>query len=384
MEVIIAPLKEDLEYVSEVLLQFETYCLSDDIQQRMDGLGLSSVSLAERCRVSHTIVDRWRTGKARPNGKERLKELGMALMMDSDALNEFLFHNGYPKLYLRNPLDSAARMLLLCNSGRPDIVDIYRELVERLGLSRLTTVDEEILLATAIMSRELKHAGEEGRISQWFRVYKGQLSGDGKTQHPDLRLGRFLLLYIGDTTIHEMAVAGELPIYLRNLLYPLVAGKRVTVRFLREKLIAFGLYTNMTEPEIDVMLQHARLRPLSEPSTALDMAILSALRCAHERYPLYEYENLHRIIKRLSLSNDEEDRKLLEQYILQEKIVKKMVDYYVNHEHTAEERAFERHYTSLEDKSVMDYVYDLLCGLMEEGLLEKRDTERFLNLLKRS
>lgn len=377
-------LKDDLEYIRGILSRFGAYRFSEDVQQHMNALSLSSVALAERCLVSHTIVDRWRTGKAKPNGKERIKELGMALGMDSNALNVFLLHNGYPRLYLKNPLDSAARLLLLSNAGRQDIVNMYRELVERLGLSRLTTVDEEAPLATTVMSMELKQAAKDGQISRWFRIYKGQFSGDGKTQLPDLRLGRFLLLYIGDTTIHEMVVTGELPVSLRNLLYPLVAGKEVTVRFLREKLIAFGLYANMTEQEIDIMLQCARLRLISEPSTALDMALLSALRCAHERYPLYEYENLFRITKRLSISKDEYDLQLLEQYALQEEIVRKMVNYYDNHERSAEELAFERHYTSLEDRGVMDYVHDLLSCLMDEGVLEKGDTVRVLDMLKRS
>ena len=171
----------------------------------------------------------------------------MALGMDSEELNKFLLQNGYPKLYLKNPPDSAARLLLINSTGRANIVGVYRELVERLGLSRLATVDEEMPLYTAVMSADLKRAAGDGQISRWFRIYKGQFSGNGKTKPPDIRLSRFLLLYMGDATIHEMTATGELLIYLRNLLYPLVAGREITVRFLREKLITFGLYTNMTE-----------------------------------------------------------------------------------------------------------------------------------------
>ena len=106
-------LADDLAYIEDVLYSSASYCFSEDLQERMDSLGLSAAALARRCLVSHTIVDRWRTGKARPNGKERFKELGMALGMDAEALNGFLLKNGYPGLYLKNPLDSAARLLLL-------------------------------------------------------------------------------------------------------------------------------------------------------------------------------------------------------------------------------------------------------------------------------
>lgn len=376
-------INDDMEFISEVLAQFSAYRFSDDIQQRMDIAGLSSVALAERCIVSHTIVDRWKSGKSRPNGKERIKEIGMALGMDSDSLNEFLLCNGYPGLYLKNPLDSAARLLLLNSSGRPDIVSMYRELVERLGLSLMTTVDEEAPLATAIMSMDLKQAVEDDQISRWFSAYKGQFTGNEKTQFFGWRLVRFMLLYMGDATIHEMAVAGEMPAALRNLLYPIVAGKGVGVRFLREKLIAFGLYVNMTENEMDILMQCARLRPFSEPVTTLDLALLSALRCAHERYPLYEYENLLRITKRLSASKDDYDIQLLEQYSCQKDQVKKLVDYYEKHERSVEELDFEREYTSLQDKGVIDYVHDLLSGLLKVGCLEMSETVKMMELIKR-
>ena len=377
-------LSHDLSYIKEVLSQFGAYRFPEDVQRRMDRLDLSSSALARRCLVSHTIVDNWRRGKARPNGKERMKELGMALAMDTDSLNAFLLYNGYPRLYVKNPLDSAARLLLLSKAGQPDIVPLYRELTKRLGLEKAATVDEEAPLATVVMSMELKQAAAEGTASQWFRLYRGQFTGDGKTQMPSFRMIRFLLLYLGESSIRELEVAGELPAALGRLLYPILAGKAVTVRFLREKLIAFGLYSNMTEEEIDVMLRCMGLQPLTEPASALDLAVLSALRCAHERYPFFEYENLCRIVRRLTPPGSQDDANLLEQYAQRAETAGRLTAYYEAHEPTEEEQRFEARYTSFADRGVMDYVRDLLLALTDAGSLSAEESGPMIDLLERN
>lgn len=293
-------LNENIELFREALRGFEAYSFCADVRSRMDARGLSASALGERMLVSHTIVDKWRQGKARPNGKERMKELGMALSMDAEELDAFLYRNGYPKLYAKNPLDSAAKLLLFNSAGRADVVDMYRELIGRLGLANYAPSEEALPLKTSVLNAELMEAARQGQISDWFRACEKNFTGDAKTLLPDMRIIRYLLLYLGESTIHEIAATGELPVTLKNLLYPLVGGKAVHVRGLREKLIAFGLYANMTEDELDVLLVYAKLRPVSNPISRADLAVLSVLREAHERYPFYEHENLDRIVKQLS------------------------------------------------------------------------------------
>lgn len=86
-----AILKEDIEQFCDALSELEVYSFPLELQRRMQLLRLSSTILAERAGVSHTIVDKWRKGKARPNGKERMKELGMALGMDATELDALRF-----------------------------------------------------------------------------------------------------------------------------------------------------------------------------------------------------------------------------------------------------------------------------------------------------
>ena len=379
-----ALLKEDIGQFYDSLEHCEAYSFSSDLRQRMDALGLSSSALGERALVSHTIVDKWLRGKARPNGKERMKDLGMALGMHAAELDVFLYNNGYPKLYAKNPLDSAAKLLLLNSAGRADAVDMYRELIGRLGLADYAPPREAQPLKTSVLSAELRKAAGQGQVSGWFRAHEKNFTGGAKTLLPDMRIIRYVLLYIGEATVHEMAVTGELPAALKNILYPILGGRAVHMRGLREKLIAFGLYCNMTEDEIDVLLAYAKLRPLSEPLSRADLAVLSVLREAHERYPVYEHENLKRIAKRLSASGELYDRTLLPEYETRLQNAEQRAAYYEKAVRTEDERLFEERYTSYSDKGVMDYVRDVLALLCEEKLLEEDGIKPIRELLQRT
>ena len=379
-----ALLKEDIEQFYDSLVDCEAYSFSLEMRQRMDALCLSSSALGERALVSHTIVDRWSQGKARPNGKERMKELGMALGMDTAKLDAFLYCNGYPKLYAKNPLDSAAKLLLLNSAGRPDVVDMYRELIERLGLTGYAPPKEALPLKTSVLSAELMEAARQGQVSGWFQAHEKNFTGDAKKLLPDMRIIRYLLLYMGEATINGMAVTGELPVTLKNILYPLIGGKAVHVRGLREKLIAFGLYCNMTEDEMDVLLTYAKLRPISEPISRADFALLFVLREAHERYPLYEAENLERIVNQLSKSTEQYDMALLPEYAVRLHNARQRAAYYEAIADKSDARLFERRYTSYSDRGVMDYMRDVLALLCEEKLLQEDDLKPIWELIQRT
>lgn len=377
-------LSEDAALIREGLATFSDYDFSADLIQRMEQLPISSLALGTRCYVSHTIVDKWRQGKARPNGKERMKELGMALGMDEAELNTFLYQNGYPRLYAKNPLDSVAKIVLMQAVDREDIVTGYRSMIERLNLADYAPRPDLKPLLTRTMSAELRRAAEEGQISGWFRAHQENFTGSAKTQLPDLQSVRFLLLYIGESNIHEMSVTGDLPSALSGLLYLIANRRAVNVHRLRAKLVSFGLYSNMTEEELDVLLGNLRLRPISDPATKVDFAILSALRCAHERYPYYEANNLSRIVARLSNSGNAYDRALLPDFSLRLKNAETQTAYYDRHANDSECSLFERNYTAYSDRGVMDYVHDILQLLVRQGAISPVQAKPMLFFLGRT
>lgn len=373
---------EDLELIREALEDFESYSLAAEVSRRMEERGLSAVELGKRCGVSHTMANRWRKGAARPNGKERMKELGMALGMDEGELNSFLYRSGYPSLFAKNPFDSAARVILLRYAGDADAVQKYRELIHRLRLDDLTPKAPNSL-ESAVMSMELRDAAQADAVSTWFRAHERAFAADDKNMILGQRLAKFILLYIGDTTINQMAVTGELPVTLRNLLYPIFGEKAVAVRYLREKLISFGLYSDMTEEEIDVLLQCARLRPLSETVTAGDLAVLMAVRSGHERYPLYEYQNVSTVLTRLR-AGVVRDSALEGEYAQRLTLSRKLADYYLNSERSDSELTYERLYTSYSDRGLMDYVHDLLCTLRGGGDIQGAETDLIIEYTSRT
>lgn len=373
---------EDLTQIKEALDETCAYSFAADVSGRLTKRKLSAVELGKRCGVSHAIVDKWRKGTARPNGKERMKELGMALGMDESELNAFLYRNGYPPLFYKNPFDSAARLTLFRYPGDREIVTKYRKIINDLGLDEIEPSHRNSL-ESAVMGMELMNAAREDRVSTWFRKREGNFTADGKNMILGQQLVRFLLLYLGDATVNELAVTGELPVTLRNLLYPVLGGKAVAVRHLREKLIAWGLYSNMTEDEIDVLLKCARLRPVSEPETKSDEALLMAIRFGHERYPLYEYQNVSTVLSRLR-AGFVSDPELEREYAQRLKLCEQLSDYYMNSEHSEDEKAFERLYTSYSDKGLMDYVHDILVSLRKGGELDASDTDHIIEYTARA
>ncbi|MEA5060795.1 MAG: hypothetical protein VB049_12325 [Candidatus Pelethousia sp.] len=377
-------LDEDIQLIREGLRDFDAYSFAQDVQSRMEVLCLSAPAVGIRCQVSHTIVDRWRQGKAKPNGKERLKELGMALGMDEEGLNAFLYRNGYPKLYAKNPLDGACKLLLRESAGHGDIVSLYRELVVRLNLQDYAPPREIHPLSTQVISQALSDAASEGHISVWLRKFEKNFAGGAKAQAPDLRIAGYLLLYLGDASIYELAVTGELPASLKGLLYPLLAGKAVTMRGLREKLLAFGLCCDMSEEELDVLMEYAKIRPFSDPQTKMDYILLTALRCAHARYPLYEAEGFTRIVRRLAAQKDAFSRELLAQYRPRFASAKQRADYYESRERAPEELLFEQCYTAYSDRGIMDYMRDILSILCEEKDISPNQAKPILDLIQRT
>ena len=377
-------LQDDVEMLMEYMSKFKNHSFSDDLKLLMKKNKFSSVTLGKRALISHTIVDKWLHGKAKPNGKERMKELGMALGFDGPKLNVFLYKNGYPKLYVKNPLDSAAKYLLLNAAGKSDIVELYRKMIEREGLESFTVSEDNNLCESKIMSNELKDAAAQSRFSVWFREHEGDFTGDERTQFPDMRIIQYIMLYIGDSSINDLVVTGELPVKLKKLLYSLMGRKAVKTRGLRERLIALGLYTNMNEEEIDRLLKYVRLRAISKPTSRLDYAVLFALRMAHDRYPYYEYENYERIVKKFEHSTELYDKLLYPEYSKKLESARQRVDYYDRCDSDSEKKIYEENYTSYSDRGVMDYVRDILSVLVEKKKLSKDEIRPIWKLIQRT
>jgi hypothetical protein len=376
-------LADDLELIIEQLQGFAGYDFASDLGARMKTAGLAPNKLASRAAVSHVTVGKWLSGAAKPHGKERFKELGMALGMNEPELNAFLNANCYPRLYMKNPLDVACRFVLSKSAGDARVVNVYRDFLTLYKLDAYVLSDSPADISTGALSRGFENICSTSGFEGWLRENDQHFRAFDKIYIPHLELIWFIILYIGDQSVNGMYIAGQLPKTIRNLLYPLLADREIAVRGLRSKLIIYGLYENMNEDEINVMLETAKLRPVTSPSSRADCAVLTSLRCAHERYPYYELANAEKILKAVAENGSGDMIPFREFYKRQQRRAAEYVNYYENGGHKSEaDRLFEESYTGLSVGGVLKYTQDILTLLRDGGALADGEAADYLTLME--
>ena len=381
-------LRNDLALLSEMLEDFSEYSFCADVLRRMEAAGLSANALSARLTVSHTAVGNWISGEARPQGKERMKTLGMALGLSEAELDAFLYANGYPRLYAKNPLDNACRLMIKTHRGRPDIVLRYLAFLKLYCDRAFLLSDGRFERGTEELNKSFEAVESAEAYAAWIERNSRYFGATARTVTAGSRLMHRVWLYIGESSINDLYTAAEMPLPVRNLLYALLGNREMPVKGLRSKLIAFGLYENMIEEEMDLLLADANLRGLSEPKTRMDQLLLTAVRTAHEHYPYYEYETMEKLTTRirsgLSFSRDrmqtEQLAALLAPYAERLENAALRAIYYDNHKGPDDER-FEEYYTSRADRGLLHYLYDVLMFFSAKGAIDQTEADEMTALL---
>ncbi len=369
-------LNDDIEIIKEQLAEFSSYDFAADIRTRMKRLGLTQTGLAGRLFITHAAVGKWLAG-SKPHGKERMKELGLALQMDENELNDFLYANCYPKLYAKNPLDTACRFVIRNMPRAEDSVRIYRELIDIQKLYSYKPSPDSHEQNTDALSLDFANVMSPAELAAWTAANSRYFGAAAKTLLPNAELARFVTLYLGGRNINDLFVSEDLPVALRNLLYPLTSDKEITYRGLRMKLIVFGLYKNMTEDEIDLMLELAKQRGLSDPKSRLDACLLAALPCAHMRNAYYEFNTSSTVLKQLN-PNANGLYKFFKQKL---DAAQKRCEYQDNAKKSEAEVVFETLYTDYSGGGVLEYIKDLIGLLIEDGLLTANEASEILEVI---
>ena len=382
-------LGNDLPLIREMLQGFAEYDFSADLKDRMNTAKLSANALAERGMISHTAVGKWLSGEARPQGKERMKMLGMALGMSPEELDAFLYTNGYPRLYAKNPLDNACNLIMKTYRARADIVSRYRTFLELYRVQAYQPASGRAERNTDQLGRSFEAVDSEEAFAAWMDRHRRFFGATAKTVTAGSRLMRRVWLYIGEAPINDLYQNAELPLPIRNLLYTLLGDREMPVKGLRSKLIVFGLYENMTEEELDMLLADAKLRGVSESKTLLDQLVLTAIRTAHERYPYYEYETIQRMRERIrsgmlyakGAAQAERFHTMLDTYQERYENAALRTAYYDTHK-TKEDERFEELYTSRADRGLLHYVIDVVTYFATEGAVEQADAAELTVLMR--
>ncbi|MDR0949565.1 MAG: protein kinase [Lachnospiraceae bacterium] len=377
-------LADDLKLLREQLDEFTEYDFVADLKARMAALHINQHELAIRAQVSHVAVGKWLKGDAKPRGKERFKELGMALGMNEAELGSFLLANNYPRLYIKNPLDALCRTTLLDLAGKEGIVGEYKKSLLQNKLNSYSLADSPDDIPTFYLDQmfmgDVKTIND---LKKWIMDNDKHFSALDKIYIPHPALIRFIQLYSGGQSINDRYITGQLPVALRNLLYPLVSDKEIAVKGLRAKLIVYGLYENMNELEIDQMLTIVGLQPISEPLSKIDCVLFGALLCAHVRYPYYDLNNAEKLLDNIHGCEGVEYKEFQKFYETQLEQAEELVNYYDKEGHKSDiDRLFEEAYTDYSGSGLLWYVQDILQLLAKENRLPKEDTDEYLSLMK--
>ncbi len=371
-------LDEDVRLIMDMLEESAHYAFPEDLKNEMKAAGLSSNALAERIgQVSHTAVDKWLHGKSRPGSREKMKTLGMALGMDEHKLNLFLVHNGYPGLFMKNPLDAVAVHLLKESAGKKTVVALYRTLLQKLSLNDYTPPAGYVEISSDPVSRDLRNLSYGIRnIKGWRDRYAAHFTAGAEQIYPLPGTGEYLRRMFGGRNVTDIILENSLPAAVTAMLYLLLSEKALPVRGLREKIIVLCLSLNCTVQEADALLLRVRDIPLAMMGTRTEKALEAALFCAHDRYPLYETENLETQMKRAANMEEEKEFSVRMYYAEQR------ARYYEAHRTSPEDHLFEERYTSRGGGSIADYVRDILILLMEKNVLTEKETKPFCKLLE--
>jgi hypothetical protein len=222
-------------------------------------------------------------------------------------------------------------------------------------------------------------------MKKWMLENENNFRASERTYIPNPELIRFAELHIGGDSINALYKSGRLPDAVKNLIYPLLRGEEVTVKWLRSKLIIFGFCYNMNEDEIDIMLEMAKLTPLSDPVSEttkiskMDTAIVLALRCAHETYPYYSLGNAKKV---LGAMDDKERGPLRDLYEEQKRSAVEFSKEYEKKEKTPSDITFEERYTDYNDKGLIHYMRDVLAVLAKRGSLDEKEASEFLSFMR--
>jgi ferredoxin len=148
----------------------------------------------------------------------------------------------------------------------------------------------------------------------------------------------------------------------------------VAVKVLRTKLIMFGLYENMTEGEINIMLDITKLQPISKPSTRIDFVVWKALQFAHKHSDSYRKANSIKCLQNLA------KRELIDESIKES--LESWKEIYNNQTYNQEQaeginREFSDRYIN-----ISQYILEILRRFEQNGTLTQKETAKYVQAMR--
>ncbi|MDR2370551.1 MAG: hypothetical protein LBD71_03655 [Treponema sp.] len=395
-------LEKDAEMIGNAINEFPVFDLPGALTVFMKIKGVNDLVLAERLKYNVSLIHGFRLGEAAPKGRNQLMEIGLGLSLDEREMNNLLLSQGYPCLYAKNLFDEICIGICRDSSDAGSKINAYRNAVKNILGAKIEAVQQDGFLSANTVNRAIQVHSEED-FEEWAENYAKKFVDFSKIVLPNKYLILYLMLFLGNDAMNLMYKTGELPPSIRNLLEPLILDRKYSPRRIRDKLIGFGLKNNLSDIDLDRLLDVARLRRFSNPETALEAAVLMALRQGHIRFPPYEHDYLSTIFQLLDAilkksAENYRDLTITGQVQLgffasiYEDIMERLVvsvrldhDYISAGKRGFEENTFEKLYTSYsgnKDNCLAAYVKDIAAVLEENGDVDKAEYSNFVNLIR--
>ena len=251
---------EDLLDLREILTRYQASftCWQRKLSQLIDESGLSYLRIAEASGISRNTLRRWCHLGGAPRSRNTYLRLGFGLSLSVEQTNNLLVrYGGYPALYARDLFDAICIFLLNRGPCSYDTAEsLYAQCVD--GLCQ--TGD---FLETVYAADRLKKFSSYAEFQQFISAH-GELF-----QNPHNKLREYLSV--------RLKACGYDPVAEESIsLHRLFAMNRIPARFekdvsclmvhgivpRRERLIALGVYLDMSVDDLDEMLQLADMEPL--------------------------------------------------------------------------------------------------------------------------
>jgi hypothetical protein len=392
-------LEKDAEMIRSTINEFPMFDLSGALTVFMKIKGLKDLELAERLKYNVSLIHSFRLGEAAPKGRSQLIEIGLGLSLDEREMNNLLLSQGYPRLYAKNLFDEASIGVCQSSSDPESKVGDYRSAIKKILGAKIEPVRRDGFLSSATVDNVTQVHSEED-FEEWAERYSKKFIDFSKIVLPNKYLILYIMLFLGNEAINLMYKTGELPLSIRNLLEPLILDKKYSPRIIRDKLIGFGIKNNLSDIDIDRLLDVAKLRRFSNPETALEAAVLMAVRQGHIRFPPYEHDYLFTIFHLLDAilkKSSENYRNLTITGQVQlgffasiyEDVMERLVvsgrldhDYISAGKRGVEENVFEKLYTSYSNSksnSLAGYVKDITAVLEKNNDVDRTEYLNFMD-----
>jgi hypothetical protein len=394
-------LEKDAEMIGNAVNEFPVFDFPGALTVFMKIKGINDSGLAERLKYNVSLIHSFRLGETALKGRNQLMEIGLGLSLDEREMNNLLLSQGYPCLYAKNLFDEICIGICRGSSDTESKINAYRNAVKNILSVKIEPVQQDGFLSANTVNKATQVHSEED-FEEWAENYSKKFVDFSKIVLPNKYLILYLMLFLGNDAMNLMYKTGELPPSIRNLLEPLILDRKYSPRKIRDKLIGFGLRNNLSDIDIDRLLDVAGLRRFSNPETALEAAVLMAVRQGHIRFPPYEYDYLSTIFHLLDAilkKSSENYRNLTITGQVQlgffasiyEDIMERLVvsgrlehDYISVGKRGPKESAFEKLYTSYsgnKDKCLAAYVKDAAALLEKNGDVDKDEYSNFVNLI---